>query len=232
MVLAILGVENMQDYQTILSSFFAGVPSSCKDIESFVRFFIGELYVEDVRTIKKDLKSLVLCEDYPNMDLENLESVLSNSLKRIKQAKIREHYKKSKLSFPEGELEEESKVAEPDSNIINMELNYFPGKAQMIKELKNCDKATKVQMLLEFHASNEVVQKILKKEMTSSMLKPGEKKWFHQTLQPLVECVQTHHNGNIMSFLDFHKDWTPSQISCGKSNKSCLNHGCVVSQGI
>jgi hypothetical protein len=45
-------------------------------------------------------------------------------------------------------------------------------------------------------------------EVISSMLKPGEKKSFHQALQPLVECVQTHHNGNITSFLDFHKDWT------------------------
>jgi hypothetical protein len=38
------------------------------------------------------------------------------------------------------------------------------------------------------------------------MLKVTEKRWFHQDLQPLVECVQNHHNGNIAHFLDFHKE--------------------------
>jgi hypothetical protein len=90
-------------------------------------------------------------------------------------------------------------------------------------------KEEQVKRLLEFYESNSIIQKILRKEITSSSLRATDKKWFHQIIQPLVNCYTNHHKSDIANFLLCHAEWTPSQLACGKGNKSCESR-CAVDQ--
>jgi hypothetical protein len=105
MVLAVLGSENAVDFSTIIERFFSGIPAVCKDIESYVRFFTGEMYVEGASEIKKCIQDLVQSEEFESFGLSDLRQIWGSLNKRISHALVRENYKKLKISH-EGGAEE------------------------------------------------------------------------------------------------------------------------------
>jgi hypothetical protein len=222
MVLAVLGNENLVDYTNVLSRFFSGVPAVCKDMETCIRFFIGELYVESPADIKKSLKEFVSKDEFNDLELNDLDVMLSNLLQRVRHARVREHYKKLQISADDDGGEQISNIQ------MSMQPSRptFTGKTKLINEMKSCSKKEKIEKLMYFFETNEAVQAIIEKRITSSTLKCAEKTWFHQTLYPLVVCVKQHHNNSIDEFLRHHSDWTPSKKFCGKSEKSCLSTTC------
>ena len=74
MVLAVLGSENVLSFEEILQRFVCSVPSSLSDIESYARYFTGELFVESANDIRRSFKRLA-SEMEETLSLDDFESI-------------------------------------------------------------------------------------------------------------------------------------------------------------
>jgi hypothetical protein len=247
MVLSILKYPHLLTAEDIMRRFFNGTPAACNSIESYARFFTGEMYVEDLDDLKKSTKKAVLDENFESLDLDDFEGFVNNLGRRTRQAKVREKHKKLRVQFhirPEIQaqgqsiIEHEEKVDTqvlPPPALVEPKKIFLPGKKRLIEGMKGNSKAQKIQKLNDFYNDNELIREISDPacEVTSSKLNPGDKRWYHSILQPLVRCLNDHHSASIEIFLSAHPDWTPSGMSkiCGKENdKCCLNNACKPAQ--